>query len=86
MALTEMGGIVRSLDNLGRIVIPQEMRRVYGWTDGTPLEILPVQNHLVIRTPITRCVICSEPVDTATVRMLHGRSICMTCTGALIED
>ena len=32
-------GIVRSVDNLGRIVVPKEIRRELGWTDGTPIEV-----------------------------------------------
>lgn len=32
-------GIVRSIDNLGRVVIPRELRRTIGLPDGTPLEI-----------------------------------------------
>lgn len=32
-------GIVRQLDDLGRIVIPKEIRRVIGIREGDPLEI-----------------------------------------------
>lgn len=32
-------GIVRSIDNLGRIVIPKEIRSAIGAGDGTPMEI-----------------------------------------------
>lgn len=32
-------GIVRSVDNLGWIVVPKEIRRELGWTDGTPIEV-----------------------------------------------
>ncbi len=85
MALTAMGGIVRSLDELGRIVIPREIRTLHGWTAGTPLEVLSVENHLVIRTPITRCVVCGDPVEPEHARLLHGRFICAPCTAALTE-
>lgn len=46
-------GIVRRIDNLGRVVIPQSVRRSLGWTanggangGGTPLEIF-VDDHCV---------------------------------------
>lgn len=32
-------GIVRRIDDLGRIVIPKEVRKVNGWESGTPLEM-----------------------------------------------
>ena len=32
-------GIVRRIDDLGRIVIPKEIRRSMGITDGDPLEL-----------------------------------------------
>ena len=32
-------GIVRKLDDLGRVVIPKEVRRAQGWKSGQPLEM-----------------------------------------------
>lgn len=32
-------GIVRRIDNLGRVVIPKEIRRTHGIKEGDPLEI-----------------------------------------------
>ena len=32
-------GIVRRLDDLGRLVIPKEIRRVLGWKEGDPLKL-----------------------------------------------
>lgn len=32
-------GIIRRVDDLGRIVIPKEIRMTYGIEDGTPIEI-----------------------------------------------
>ena len=42
-------GIVRNLDNLGRIVIPKEMRRVLGIEDRDPIEILIEDNTILLR-------------------------------------
>ena len=33
-------GIVRHIDSLGRVVLPKELRRTFGITADTPLEIL----------------------------------------------
>lgn len=42
-------GIVRKIDQLGRIVIPMEVRRVHGWDTGTPIEMFATDKGLVLR-------------------------------------
>lgn len=41
-------GIVRRIDDLGRVVIPKEIRRTLGIREGTPLEIFTGQEGEVI--------------------------------------
>lgn len=38
-------GIVRRIDDLGRVVIPKEIRRQIGIREGDPLEIFTVQEN-----------------------------------------
>lgn len=42
-------GIVRNLDNLGRIVIPKEMRRVLDIAEKDPIEILIQDETIILR-------------------------------------
>ncbi|MED4916752.1 AbrB/MazE/SpoVT family DNA-binding domain-containing protein [Geobacillus thermodenitrificans] len=42
-------GIVRRIDDLGRITIPMEVRRVHGWGTGTPIEMFATDKGLVLR-------------------------------------
>ncbi|SDM15535.1 AbrB/MazE/SpoVT family DNA-binding domain-containing protein [Sediminibacillus halophilus] len=42
-------GIVRKLDELGRVVVPKEVRKVNGWEPGTSLEMLASEEGLFIR-------------------------------------
>ena len=45
-------GIVRRIDDLGRIVIPRELRRNMGVSDGTPLEMfVDEETNGLILTP-----------------------------------
>lgn len=37
-------GIVRRVDDLGRVVIPREVRRTLGISEGTPMEIYTIDN------------------------------------------
>lgn len=41
-------GIVRRLDDLGRVVIPKEIRRRCGLADGDPLEIGVEDDHITL--------------------------------------
>lgn len=42
-------GIVRRVDDLGRIVIPKEIRRQLGVSENTPMELFLEDKSLVIR-------------------------------------
>lgn len=43
-------GIVRSMDELGRVVVPMEFRREQGWKKGDSLEMFSDGDELVIRS------------------------------------
>lgn len=42
-------GIIRRVDDLGRIVLPKEIRRKVGITEGTPMEIFYDSGEIVLR-------------------------------------
>lgn len=42
-------GIVRRIDDLGRVVIPKEIRRAYGIKEGDPLEISTSEEGITFR-------------------------------------
>jgi len=44
-----VSGIIRRIDDLGRIVIPKEIRRVRGWEEGAPIEIIPDGEDVILR-------------------------------------
>ena len=41
-------GIVRRIDDLGRVVIPKEIRRTSAFREGDPLEIFTDQNGAIV--------------------------------------
>ena len=49
-------GIVRKIDDLGRVVIPAEMRRTLGVQEGDQLEIVLAGDHIEIRPRIPTLV------------------------------
>lgn len=42
-------GIVRKLDELGRVVIPKELRDAFGWNPQDPMEMLATEDGVFIR-------------------------------------
>ena len=42
-------GIIRRIDELGRIVIPKEIRRVHNIREGDPLEIISTDNGVYLQ-------------------------------------
>ena len=42
-------GIIRRVDDLGRVVIPKEIRRNSGIRDGDPLEIFVDNRYICLR-------------------------------------
>lgn len=42
-------GIVRKIDELGRVVIPMEVRKVNKWDAGTPIEMFSTNEGILIR-------------------------------------
>lgn len=42
-------GIVRKIDELGRLVIPKEIRTSQNWKEGSPMEIFMSEEGMVIR-------------------------------------
>ena len=41
-------GIVRNVDNVGRIVIPMEIRKIMSISEGDPVEIVKENNQIII--------------------------------------
>lgn len=42
-------GIIRNIDDLGRVVIPKEVRRTQGWDNGQPMEMFIDGDKLVMQ-------------------------------------
>ena len=72
-------GIVRSIDSLGRVVLPKELRTTYDITPDTPLEIFTDGDSIIMRKYHAQgsCVFCGE-VDSNAVQY-EGYCICSAC-------
>lgn len=69
-------GIVRKIDELGRIVIPKEIRRTFGIDIKDPLEIFVDGSNIVLTKHHAACVFCG---DADSVTTFKGKVICSMC-------
>ncbi len=75
-------GIVRKVDELGRIVLPVELRRTLGISEKDQLEIFVDGSSIVLRKYCPTCVFCDSARDVAVFR---GKNICPKCMEELRE-
>lgn len=69
-------GIVRKVDQLGRIVLPKSLRQNYEMNEGEPVEILVKEDHIILEKFKPKCVFCFTPDN---VKEYRERFICQTC-------
>jgi transcriptional pleiotropic regulator of transition state genes len=70
-------GIVRKLDNLGRIVVPIELRKILGIEIRDSIEIYTEGDQIILRKYAPGCVFCGEAKDIVIQR--SGKMICRKC-------
>ena len=69
-------GIVRKIDELGRIVIPKEMRRVTDIKNGDPVEIELEGDRIVLTKYAPTCIYCGKDSG---ITEFRGKKICFVC-------
>lgn len=69
-------GIVRRVDDLGRIVIPMELRRTLGIKVKDPISIHVDGDRIILQKHRDICALCGNPEDT---REVKGRPVCAAC-------
>lgn len=69
-------GIVRKVDELGRIVIPMELRKTMDIKEKDPLEIYVDGNNIILTKYHSACVFCNSSDD---VVDYNGKFICAEC-------
>ena len=72
--------MVRKIDDLGRIVIPAETRRLFNIREGDELAISVDGDSIIIRKLDATCVFCGSTDD---VSEFKGRGVCASCRSTL---
>ena len=69
-------GIVRKVDELGRIVLPIELRRTLDIAERDELEIYLDDDKVILKKYEPSCIFCGSSCCLVTY---HGRNVCMEC-------
>lgn len=69
-------GIIRRVDDLGRIVLPKELRQTMGIRAGDPMEIYTDADNIILRKYAPGCAFCGSVNG---IRYIHGTPVCGAC-------
>ncbi len=73
-------GIARKIDDLGRIVIPAETRRLFNIREGDHLFIAVEGGSIILRKLTDTCTFCGSETK---VGQFKGKGICESCRAQL---
>ena len=69
-------GIIRSLDSLGRIVLPIELRRALNLGEHDRVEILAEEGQIILRKYEPNCCFCGGSKD---LKQYKDKLVCGKC-------
>lgn len=73
-------GIVRKVDDLGRVVLPIELRRTLDIAEKDSLEIYVDGEKIILRKYEPACVFCGSASEVTNFR---GKNVCTACAADL---
>ena len=69
-------GIVRKVDELGRVVLPIELRRTLGIAEKDSMEIYVDGSSVILKKYEPACIFCGNAKD---VQVFKGKNVCGAC-------
>ena len=76
-------GVIRSIDAIGRLVIPIELRRELGLNTGEPVHMYVENGKVIVEKYVKRCFLCGNASQKYT--LVHGKRICDDCKAKINE-
>lgn len=73
-------GVVRKIDELGRIVLPSELRKIFAITEGDQLEISVDGERIILQKRRDLCLFCGGEDPAINYQ---GRMVCEACADEL---
>lgn len=75
-------GIIRKVDELGRIVIPIEIRNEFGIVEKDPVEIFVENDSIILKKYQKSCIFCDKTKDLIKYK---EKNICKKCISKIKE-
>ena len=76
-------GVARKVDQLGRVVLPAEVRRHFGISPGDLIEIGVDTDAILLTKVEDRCVFCG---GTTSLSEFSGKLVCGECVSRLAGE
>lgn len=76
-------GVVRKVDELGRVVIPIELRRTLGIAEKDALEIYVDQEKIILKKYEPACIFCGNADN---ITHFRGKNVCQECAKAMAQE
>jgi len=76
-------GVVRKVDELGRIVIPIELRRTMGIEEKDSLEIYVDNEKIILKKYEPACIFCGNAEEVVNYK---GKNLCKNCMTELSKQ
>jgi Regulators of stationary/sporulation gene expression len=67
---------IRKIDELGRIILPIDMRNALGWSTEVKVSIRRQGEQLILQTYKDSCFLCGSEDH---LKPIHGMYICQNC-------
>ncbi len=75
-------GVVRKVDELGRIVLPISIRQIMDINEKDSLEIFTDENKIILQKYQPSCVFCNNADD---IVFFNNKRVCRTCLEKIKE-
>ncbi len=73
-------GITRKIDDLGRVVLPIELRKKLGIEQRDPVEIYVEDDMIILKKYESECIFCSSKKSLVSY---NDKYVCASCAKAL---
>lgn len=80
---TKSTGIIRKIDELGRIVIPMSIRQTLNIQEHDPVEIYMDGEHIILQKHQATCVFCGGSKE---LTSFADKNVCAACRDALRQQ
>jgi len=79
-------GEVRKIDELGRVVIPKEVRTDMDLEKRDPIEIFVDQDMIIIQKYYPACTFCGDKnKDESKIIQISGKTVCRSCVQSVTD-